>query len=50
MKSQEQNVYKGSFFVNDDEWNKKTKDFSKNIKDLLDKIREEVKETKRMAS
>ncbi|MFK7826758.1 MAG: hypothetical protein AB8G05_21630 [Oligoflexales bacterium] len=50
MKTSEQNIYKGSFFVDDIEWNQKTKNFSKNVKELLNKIRDKVKEAKRMAS
>ncbi|NRA46781.1 MAG: hypothetical protein HRU09_17680 [Oligoflexales bacterium] len=50
MKPGNQNIYKGSFFVNDHEWDEKTKGFSKNVKKLLDKIRLEVKEAKKLAS
>ena len=49
MKDNKENLYKGSFFVDDKEWDKKTKHFSKNVKKLLDKIRTEVKETRKMA-
>lgn len=50
MKTEKENVYQGSFFVDDQEWEKKTKDFSKNVKELLDKIRMQVKDIKQMAS
>ena len=50
VKASKENVYQGSFFVSDKEWHEKTKDFSKGVKELLDKIRGQVKSVKSMAS